>query len=291
VLASADLKKGRQLFQGTCFACHQLFGEGMKLGPDLTGSNRADVKYLLENIIDPSSLVGLDYQLHTIEKPDGQLVAGLLKEKSQTTLTIGMLGGSVVTVPIAEIKDHKVVATSMMPEGLIANLTSEQIRDLIGYLQSPRQVPLPVEGEITIGDDKLKVAEVNRGTVQQQSMSGFKADSWSGTTHLWWTKGQPGDRIVIQFNQEKAGRYEIFGVFTKAHDYGKFRVKLNGQTALESIDLFNKANVVTTGELVLGTHELKAGLNQLVLEMLGANPEASPGNMAGIDHLKLVPAK
>jgi putative heme-binding domain-containing protein len=290
-LSVADVRNGRKIFQSTCFACHQLFGEGMKLGPDLTGSNRADVKYLLENIIDPSSLVGLDYQLHTIEKSDGQMIAGLLKERSNSALIIGMLGGSVVTVPVAEIKDHKVSATSMMPEGLISNLDLQQTKDLFAYLQSPRQVSLPVDGEIMIGDDKLKVAEVNRGAVQQQPMSGFKADTWSGGTHLWWTKGQPGDRVVIQFSLENAGRYDVGAVFTKAHDYGKFRVKLNGETVVESIDLFNKATVITTGEISLGTREMKAGLNQLVLELLGANQEATPGNMAGIDHLRLVPAR
>jgi len=290
-LSVADARNGRKIFQGTCFACHQLFGEGMKLGPDLTGSNRADVKYLLENIIDPSSLVGLDYQLHTIGKTDGQLVAGLLKEKTETALTIGMLGGSVVTVPIAEIKDHKVAATSMMPEGLIANLDPQQTKDLFAYLQSPRQVPLPVEGEIMVGDDKLKVAEVNRGTVQQQGMGDFKADTWSNGTQLWWTKGEPGDRVVIQFGNEVAGLYEVFAVFTKAHDYGTFRVKLNGETGLEEIDLFNKNAVITTGDVSLGKHEIKAGLNQLIVELLGANPAASPGKMIGIDHLKLVPVK
>ncbi len=291
VLANADLRNGRKIFQGTCFACHQLFGEGMKIGPDLTGSNRADTRYLLENIIDPGSLVGLDYQLHTIEKKDGQVVAGLLKEKTPSALGIAVLGGSMTTVQVSEIKEHNVSTTSMMPEGLIANLTPDQTRDLIGYLQSPKQVPLPVEGEIIIGDDQLKVAEVNRGTVQQQDMGGFKADSWSGDSQLWWTKGQPGDRVVIQFENENPGSYEVFAVFTKAHDYGTFRVKLNGEIGLESIDLFYKDAVITTGDVSLGKHGMKAGLNQLVIELLGANPAASPGKMIGIDHLKLIPVK
>ncbi len=289
VLAGADLRNGRQLFQGTCYACHQLFGEGMKIGPDLTGSNRADTRYLLENIIDPSSLVGLDYQLHTITKNDGQVVAGLLKEDTPSALSVMTLGGSGLVLQKVEIRDHKISSTSMMPEGLLANLTDIQTRDLIGYLQSPEQVPLPVPGEIVIADDRIMVAEVNRGAVEQQNMAGFRTDSWSGGSQLWWTGGQPGDRIVLQFESPDEGRYVVTGVFTKAFDYGIVRMKLNGDTANERMDLYEKSKVITTGEVRLGTHAIRKGANQLVVEMLGRNPQAAPQFMFGIDHLTLAP--
>lgn len=289
VLAKADLRNGRKLYQASCYACHQLFGEGVVLGPDLTGSNRADTRYLLENIIDPGSLVGLDYQLHTIVKTDGQVVAGMLKDKRPDALGVAILGGGVVTVPVSDIKEHKILTTSMMPEGLIANLTADETRDLIGYLQSSRQVPLPVEGEILVGDEQLKVAEVNRGTVEKQSMLHFKEDSWTENSQLWWKQGKAGDRIVLQFESPLEGSYRMFAVFTKAHDYGIFRVNLNGETVLEKVDLFNKGSVITTGEMDLGERRLKAGLNQLVVELLGDNPEASRGMMFGIDHLRFVP--
>ncbi|GAA5129224.1 c-type cytochrome [Luteolibacter yonseiensis] len=291
ILAKADLGKGRELFQATCFACHQLFGEGMKIGPDLTGSNRKDLKYLLENIIDPNALVGVDYQLQMITKKDGQMVTGLLREKTPTALTIAMLGGATVPVSVAEIEKQEVSTTSMMPEGLLANLSPEQRRDLIGYLQSPKQVPLPVEGEIVVGDDRINVAEVNRGSVQQQPMLSFKADTWSGNSQLWWKNGEKGDRLVLRFESPSAGVFDVHGVFGMAPDYGRFRILLNGKIALESIDLYNKDVVITTGEINLGKHEIKKGLNQLILEILPANPEATPGNMAGIDHLRLLPVK
>jgi putative membrane-bound dehydrogenase-like protein len=290
-LATADLRKGRELFQATCFACHQLFGEGMKIGPDLTGSNRRDLKYLLENIIDPNALVGVDYQLQMITKKDGQMVTGLLREKTPTALTIAMLGGATVPVTIAEIEKHEVSSTSMMPEGLLANLSPEQRRDLIGYLQSAKQVPLPVAGEIIVGNDQLDVAEVNRGTVQQQPMSSFEADTWSESSQLWWKGAEKGDRLVLQFESPAAGDYDISGVFTMAHDYGKFRILINGEVAMDALDLYNKETVITTGEISLGKHEIKKGNNRLILEILAANPEATQGNMAGIDHLRLQPVK
>jgi putative membrane-bound dehydrogenase-like protein len=290
-IAKADLRNGRRIYQATCFACHQLFGDGMKIGPDLTGSNRGDTRYLIENIIDPGSLVGLDYQLHNITKNDGQVVAGLLKNKTTEAIVIAVLGGTEVIVPASDIKDHQISTTSMMPEGLIANLTPEDTRDLIGYLQSPRQVPLPVEGEIIIGDDQLKVAEANRGNVQKQGMAQFKGDTWSGDSQLWWTRGEVTDRLVLRFESPVAGMHEVLGVFTKAHDYGKFRISLNGETVIEEIDLYEADGVSTTGVVSLGRKAIKQGTNDLIIEVLTPNPKASRGNMLGIDHLVLLPVK
>lgn len=143
VLAKADLAAGRALFQQTCYTCHTFFGEGMKIGPDLTGSNRKNLDYLLENIIDPNGVIGIDYQLHSVEKNDGQVIAGLLKERNATTLSLAMPGGAVNDIALAEIKRHDISPTSMMPEGLIANLNEGQVRDLVGYLQAENQVELP----------------------------------------------------------------------------------------------------------------------------------------------------
>ena len=57
-----DRSLGRAVFAKVCQQCHTLFGTGGQVGPDLTGSNRADLDYLLSNVLDPSALIGKDYQ-------------------------------------------------------------------------------------------------------------------------------------------------------------------------------------------------------------------------------------
>jgi len=57
-LARADVPRGREVFSRTCQQCHTLYGVGGKVGPDLTGSNRADLDYLLSNVVDPNAVVG-----------------------------------------------------------------------------------------------------------------------------------------------------------------------------------------------------------------------------------------
>ena len=67
-LAEADLDAGRALFEKTCSKCHRIYGKGGILAPDLTGSNRDNLDYILENVIDPSAMLAANYRMSTIEK-------------------------------------------------------------------------------------------------------------------------------------------------------------------------------------------------------------------------------
>ena len=140
-LASANLSAGRQLFNKTCAACHRLFGEGQQVGPDLTGSQRSNLDYLLGNIVDPSAVVGKDYRLSILALVDGRVLNGLVVSKNDQTLVL-QTATERVTLPVQDIVQMAVSSQSAMPDGLLQTLTAEQIRDLIAYLQSPVQVPL-----------------------------------------------------------------------------------------------------------------------------------------------------
>jgi putative membrane-bound dehydrogenase-like protein len=289
VLARADLRRGRELYRATCHACHGLFGDGISIGPDLTGSNRGDIHYLLENILDPAAVVGIDYQLHILHLQDQRVLAGLVRGKTDKAITLQMAGGPETTVQLDEIGKHEISPGSMMPEGLLDNLSKNDIRDLIAYLRSPRQVPLPSPEEVLVGDESMKVKSASGGEAKPQEMGGFPADSWSAGRHLWWTGAKPGDKLELQFTAPSTRRYEVFGVFTKARDYGIVSISLNGTPVSDPIDLFDPTAVVTTGEILLGTHDLAAGSQTLGVEISGANPAAVKQHMFAIDHLRLVP--
>ena len=80
---AGDLARGREVFARTCQQCHTLFGEGGKLGPELTGSNRADLDYLLTNVIDPNQVIGKDYQVTNAFLKDGRVVVRQLLAEGQ----------------------------------------------------------------------------------------------------------------------------------------------------------------------------------------------------------------
>lgn len=143
VLADADPSAGRIVYQRLCVACHRLFDEGGAVGPDLTGSQRHNLEYLLENIIDPNASVSRDFQLNTIRTISGRLVSGFVVAENENAVTLQLLNER-VSVPIAEIQERQQSNQSMMPEGLMQNLTGTEARDLIGYLGSAMQVPAGV---------------------------------------------------------------------------------------------------------------------------------------------------
>jgi putative membrane-bound dehydrogenase-like protein len=143
-MQKADLTNGRLTFAKTCGGCHQLHGEGGKIGPDLTGSNRADLDYLLANLLDPSSIVGRDYQTTIVVTDDGRSIAGIVVQETPTSVTL-QTPTDRVTVSLDEIETRVLSPQSLMPENQLAQLAPDAARDLVAYLRHPHQVPLPVD--------------------------------------------------------------------------------------------------------------------------------------------------
>jgi putative heme-binding domain-containing protein len=141
VLEKADLSHGRALFQKTCSACHTLFDEGGKLAPELTGSQRSSLDYLLDNIVDPNAVVWDQYKATYFETKDDQLISGVVVMENESTVTIQTPLGK-TTLPRNEIVSRRKSALSLMPEGLLEGFHEDELVDLIAYLQSPKQVPL-----------------------------------------------------------------------------------------------------------------------------------------------------
>lgn len=141
-IGKPDLSNGRALFAKTCMQCHTLFGVGGKVGPDLTGSNRANLDYFLHNALDPNAQIGADYQTTQVVTRDGQNVMGIIVAESDRAVTLRTATNDVL-IPKAEIATRRVHAMSMMPEGLIDRMKPGELRDLAGYMASPKQVALP----------------------------------------------------------------------------------------------------------------------------------------------------
>jgi len=138
-LAKANLSQGRVLFTAVCGACHVMYGQGGKIGPDLTGSGRANLDYLLENIADPSGVVSADFRMSLLTLKDGRSVSGIIAESNDRTLTLRTVTEA-LTLERSEIVKQETSPMSMMPEGLLLALQPDMVRDLIAYLMHPVQV-------------------------------------------------------------------------------------------------------------------------------------------------------
>ncbi|MEE9128050.1 MAG: family 16 glycoside hydrolase, partial [Planctomycetota bacterium] len=188
VRLGANLSHGRAVYSKTCMACHQLFGTGGDLGPDITGSNRENLDYILENIIDPNTEVAKEYMLTTIETRDGGLFAGMVTEENDETLTLrNALETNVIKV--RDIKERSKSASSVMPEGQLLALTDTEVVDLIGYLAALEQVPMLATSynldsffngnDLTGWDADPAVWSVNNGELVGKTAVGLKKNNFA----------------------------------------------------------------------------------------------------------------
>jgi putative membrane-bound dehydrogenase-like protein len=163
----ADVELGRAVFVRTCQQCHTLYGVGNNIGPDLTGSNRSDVNYLLTNIVDPSALISKEYQTSVVITDSGRVLTGIIASENDDSITLRTTTETVV-VPKEEIEERMLNAASMMPENQLAQFTSEEILSLFAYLRDKKQVP-------------ILASETNAS----QLFNGRDLTGWQGDNQLW----------------------------------------------------------------------------------------------------------
>jgi putative heme-binding domain-containing protein len=127
---------GKPLFTKHCATCHQLFGEGNKVGPDLSGADRKSLEVLLANVIDPSSVVRQEFRAYIAVTNDGRIFTGLLAESSPETVSILDAKNNRTLLRRDELDELKPSDVSLMPEQVIDTLTDQELRDLFAYVMS-----------------------------------------------------------------------------------------------------------------------------------------------------------
>lgn len=147
-LGKADRIQGRALYEKTCAKCHRLFGTGGKIGPDLTGANRANMDYLLENMVDPSALIPKGYEMVVVALTDGRVLNGNVVRKTDKQLSL-QTQNELLVLDRQQIEEMTTSNLSLMPEGQLDQLTEEQLANLIAYLAGNTQVKPPVASATT----------------------------------------------------------------------------------------------------------------------------------------------
>ncbi|MEO5739850.1 MAG: PVC-type heme-binding CxxCH protein [Vicinamibacterales bacterium] len=141
---AAEPYAGRELFRATCAACHSLFGEGGRIGPDLTTYQRSDVPTMLLHIVNPNAEIREGYENLTVQTKDGRALSGFLVERDIKALVLRGLDDQNTTLAQTEIASVQPAGASLMPEGLLDALSDQQLRDLFAYLRSTQPlVPRP----------------------------------------------------------------------------------------------------------------------------------------------------
>jgi putative heme-binding domain-containing protein len=134
--STGDAARGKELFTKHCGTCHVLFGEGAKVGPDLTTANRGDRAALLANIVDPSAVVRREYLQYAVETSSGQVLTGLIAEQDAASITILDAKNIRTRLDRSDVEAIRESTTSLMPERILDALSPQELRDLFAYLEA-----------------------------------------------------------------------------------------------------------------------------------------------------------
>jgi putative heme-binding domain-containing protein len=138
-LTDRNFENGRNAFFTTgCASCHRFNGYGGNIGPDLsTIGLRSSVSVLLEDIINPNSLISDQYSSSEVKLKSGELILGLVVEETDTLKIYPRdPDQSAIVVSKNQVQSIEPSSISQMPANLLNPLNEDELRDLIAYLRS-----------------------------------------------------------------------------------------------------------------------------------------------------------
>ena len=131
-----DPYPGKKLYNQRCAKCHELFNEGEYVGPGLTSYQRSDRRQLLLQIVNPGLEIREGFELNVVVTADGRVLTGFITFQDDNFLVIRGSEGEDVRIAKEDIDEIVPQRKSLMPEGILKDLSDEQIADLFAYLQS-----------------------------------------------------------------------------------------------------------------------------------------------------------
>jgi putative membrane-bound dehydrogenase-like protein len=129
-----DAARGQKVFETACATCHVAGGLGKDVGPNLATVRAWNPDQLLLNILDPNREVSPNFVSYTVETKDGRTLDGVIAEESAASLTLKRADGATDTVLRRDIATLTGSGLSLMPEGVEAAITVEQMADLLAFL-------------------------------------------------------------------------------------------------------------------------------------------------------------
>jgi putative heme-binding domain-containing protein len=132
--AHGDPIAGRLVFERVCAQCHQIYGKGEQVGPDVTGNGRGSYEQLLSNVLDPSLVIGASYQGTIVATADGRILSGLVEEDNDRRIVLKLQGGERAVISRDQVEEVQVSPVSLMPENLEEQITPAEMADLFAFL-------------------------------------------------------------------------------------------------------------------------------------------------------------
>ncbi len=129
-----DADKGKLQFMARCAICHKLFGEGNIIGPELTGYDRANPDFWLDNIFNPSLEIREGFGNYIVKLKNGQMLTGIMDAQDASGIVLKDIAGNKTPVKQPEIEKLEASPISLMPESLTIGMSDADLKDFFAYL-------------------------------------------------------------------------------------------------------------------------------------------------------------
>ena len=144
---------GQELFKvASCSGCHQLKGEGRNFGPNLAelDPQKQNVKHILRSIVEPSKDIEDKYRSYTFQLDSGKSKTGMILKEDDSTVQIvvdPLAKDEATVIQKDEVEERIRSEASLMPAGLLDQLSREEILDLIAYVYAKGDLTNPLFAE------------------------------------------------------------------------------------------------------------------------------------------------
>lgn len=139
--ARVDSKLGAKVFEKNCAICHQIGGQGAKIGPQLDGVGVRGIDRLLEDILDPNRNVDQAFRATTLLLKNGQILSGLVLREEGEVVVLADAQGKEARVSKKDIEERTVSQLSPMPGNMAEQIPEEDFNNLLAYLLTQRPAP------------------------------------------------------------------------------------------------------------------------------------------------------
>jgi len=132
---TGDVSRGLEVFKKNCATCHQIQGEGHRVGPELTGLRTRNKEALLMDVLDPNRALEPNYASYLVATKDGRVLSGIIATETANSITLRRAEGVEDTLLRQDIEAIRAAGQSLMPEGLERQVGQAEMVDLIEYLK------------------------------------------------------------------------------------------------------------------------------------------------------------
>jgi putative heme-binding domain-containing protein len=134
VKAKHDIEAGKKVYANNCAACHQIAGQGGKVGPNIDGVGNRGLERVLEDVLDPNRNVDVAFRATMLNLSDGRQLTGMLVREEGAVYVLADAEGKEQRIPKADVDKRVTTAMSPMPANFGEKIKEDDFYNLMAYL-------------------------------------------------------------------------------------------------------------------------------------------------------------